>query len=411
MILLHNPNIFRMICFIPSNLHLIPLKWDHKHLHMIFQNDFEFNKMRDRILHIQKFICVLIALQGIACFYLYPSVYRFSFTDTIIYYFAVVGLLLLILQQVSAVKKASSQCLNINGIIQTSKYAVEKSTALRSVFKNSLVKKLDFLFATLLPSNAALYPFVYVFGLHWGSPYKPSLLGFFLLPECYSNGDTLYIYISNIVIKTVICVVNTWTWAASVLCSVYCVSAIVVLCVLSFGDFLQAMEQMYRAELPKENIYENGLFYRKIQVLGCLCNEVQQDLVVPCIIIAGIIEMTIGITAICWIDWTPENAYHLVLFGMLVMDMGALLLICLGAMAQIYQKYKEFLARVTKRRVVSNRRGKQMYFKWKERFYLSCTPVKFKFGQLSLIERLTPLTCVLFSIEQSASLLLVGKKY
>ncbi len=409
MILLRNPKIFRMICFLPTILHLTPLKWDHKNLHMGFRNDFKFVKIRVRILKFQTFMYFLFPIQGIVCFYLYPTMFILSFTDTIIYYFAIFGLFTMLVTHNNSVKKASSQCLYINGIIQTSKYVAKICTDLHSVLENSWVKKLDFLFAILLPPNIVLVPFIYVFAFHWYSPCKPSLLGFFLLPECYTNGERFYI--SNILIKTVICVVNTWTWVVSCLCATYCISGFLVLCVLNFAGFLQAMEQMCRDEHSIEDMYTNGLFFRRIQVLGCMCNEVQQSDLLPSIIITGIIETTIGITATCWVDWTPENTPGLVFFVILVLDTILLLLICFGVMAQIYQEYQDFLDRVTKRRMVSTRTKKRMCYKWKERFYLSCTPVKFKFGQLNFIERLTPLNCILFSIDQSASLLLLGKDY
>lgn len=191
--------------------------------------------------------------------------------------------------------------------------------------KNSLIKKLDFVFAAIFAPNVSIYPFVYVFGLHWFTPCKPSLAGFPLIPECshFDNVDVNWMWNE---VKFAVCLANHWSWTAGVFSVAYCVAGFLVLCVLSFGDSAHIFQQISRLDTD-DKIYESGMFYRKIQVLGCLCNKVQQSDLMLVILCAGTLQLTIGTTAAFWVSWTKENALGLTLYGVCMCDMVLLLLI------------------------------------------------------------------------------------
>ncbi len=405
--LLRHRRIFQILCYIPSLLGLIPLTWRYKTMQLEF-----IERSRHSILtpihklYIQYLIYTLVPLQGILCFYLDSSRYNLTFTDTIIYGFVFVGLLGTIVIQASAVRKASSHCLYVNGIIQISKSIKEMENEFLES-KNSLIKKLDFAFAAVLAPNVSIYPFVFVFGLHWFTPCKPSLAGFPLIPEC-SNLDTFTgSWMWNAAVKFAVSLANHWSWTAGVFSVAYCSAGILVLCVLSFGDFVQIFRQMSSSE-SDDKIYETGLFYRKLQVMGCLCNEVQQSDLMLVILFAGTLQLTIGTTAAFWVSWTSENAVGLALYGVCMYDMVLLLLICVGAMAEIFEEYEQALHGLKRRGMRHTHSGCRLR-KWKERFYLSCTPIKFKYGRFNFVDRQTPLNCLMFAVTQSVSLILLGK--
>lgn len=114
--LLRHKNIFRMLCYIPSLLGFIPLTWKSKAMRLDFMERSRTNILSPKHkLYIQYLIYMLVPLQGFQCFYLDPSKYKLTFTDTIIYGFVFVGLLGTIVMQTGAVPKFSSQCLYVNG--------------------------------------------------------------------------------------------------------------------------------------------------------------------------------------------------------------------------------------------------------------------------------------------------------
>ncbi len=402
--LLHHKQLFRMICYFPSKFGFIPLSWKESTHQFVFRQDDITGFTSKRKLYIQYIIYMLVPLQGLQCFFLNPDGYTLSFTDKMIYGLVLFGLFAAITLQTSCVRKAASQKHYINGIIQLSKSVPNRKK------DNSMIKKLDFAFAACLTPNVAVDPLLFAFGLHWFSPCKPSLAGFLLIPECSSNYEDGTNTTWNILAKFVICAANQWSWTAGMFCAGYCTAGILVLGVLSFVDFLYVFEQLSKEE-TEENIYKTGIFYRKIQILGCFCNEVQQSDLMLVIIVGGTLVLVSAINAAFLVPWTMENAFGLVLFALCMVDMSFLLLVCAGAMAEIFQEFDDALDRLKRRKVMIGQRGKRLCCKWRERFYLSCTPIKFKFGQFNFVERLTPLNCIMFAIDQSVSLLLLSKEY
>ncbi len=125
------------------------------------------------------------------------------------------------------------------------------------------------------------------------------------------------------------------------------------------------------------------------------------------IVVGGTVQLISGITSALLIPWTRENAPGLVLFGLCMMDMMFLLLVCVGAMAAIYHDFEDVLSKMRGRMILHNRGGQVMNSKLIKRLCWSYTPVKFKFAQINFIDRMTPLNCMMFAIDQSVSLLLL----
>ncbi len=251
MVLLDHLNTFRMICYIPFKLRCTPLEFHHNSAVMQAKDTSLVNVNRN--LYIQFLIYILVPLQGIQCFYLNPQNYNLTYFNKITYGLVLVGLCAAINNQISCVRKWSLQCCYVNGVVQLSKLTKKVSGSKSS--PSTLITKLDLAFAKTLTPNIAAYPVFFVFGLHWLSPCKPSLAGYFIIPECTTNFQSGYENsLSNILVKFVICLMNSWSWTAGLFCAGFCTAGIVVLCNLSFGDFLLAFEELSKS-VKKEDVF------------------------------------------------------------------------------------------------------------------------------------------------------------
>jgi len=249
-----------------------------------------------------------------------------------------------------------------------------------------------------------MMPIFGAFGLHWGSPCKPSMTLFLLIPECLDSGINKRAW-WNLLAKSIIYLFNYWSWIAAMFASLYSMSVFISLCVLSFGDLVKYFKTNAESNFERD-LYRNGQYYRKLQVLGCLCNEVQKSDIMGIMTFGSILTLIFALNSVLTIPWTRENAHVLAFFGMVTFNATANFLVCFGAMAEVYDEFVEALDQMKGRGVLLVRRvGKGA--KWKNRFYISCTPVQFKFSGHSYVDRLTPLNFIAFSIDQTVSLLLI----
>lgn len=87
------------------------------------------------------------------------------------------------------------------------------------------------------------------------------------------------------------------------------------------------------------------------------------------------------------------------------------LLVLLGGMANILDYSRQILTKRKRSRfVVGGNVGIRRNIRWVKKLYTSCRPVKFKFGKLNFVDRLTPLNCTVFANRLTLKLFLVGGK-
>ncbi len=208
MALLRHKLVFKMLCSVPSKLGVIPMKWQPQNLKLCLtgQNR-KYLVSAEKNLYIQYINFLVILFQGVFYFKRNPS----DFSDIVRYALVIMAMFIFCFVQKSCVRGANSQCLYINGIIQISQ--VIGSTHQRVY---PLKEKLDLLFCSLLaPSGIVIAP-IFVYGLHWMSPCKPSLSGYILILEYYNkaigNGGTVI----NFGVKIGVFIFNHLFWMAGV---------------------------------------------------------------------------------------------------------------------------------------------------------------------------------------------------
>ncbi len=87
------------------------------------------------------------------------------------------------------------------------RYTVACSTRKNKFSDMSTIEYLNLLFAPMLIISCALEPFLYVTVVHWNNSCKPSLIGYFILSECYNqleNQLSLVQKLCQFLLKTVL---------------------------------------------------------------------------------------------------------------------------------------------------------------------------------------------------------------
>lgn len=408
MTLLDHKKLLKSLCFFPFNFGFVPMHWHPKTFKLMYHKNTNTALRAKKFLNIQRLFCLVLLLQGIPCFSLSSSTIKYTFIDKVAYIFVTCSICAGSSLLNTSVQKASSQCFYINGIIHLAHYT-KNILGLKTQRNKSLINKLDYGFAALQTPNFIVIPILLVYGLHWTSPCKPTMIGFFLIPECSNSAEVFSGLWWNFLVKCAVYLVNHWSWTAAMCGVLYCISVYPALCALSFGDFLQGFRQMSISK-GEQDVYKIGLFYRKIQVLGCLCNEVQQSDVLFITIVSSLLSLVTALVSTFTIPWVPENAIVLGFFGSVAIELSFFLLTVIGTMAETYCEFEKTLNQLNGRGMLLDKCIKSKESKWKQRFYISCTPVKFKFGQISFVDRLTPLIFMLFSVDQTVTLLLLGKR-
>lgn len=88
------------------------------------------------------------------------------------------------------------------------------------------------------------------------------------------------------------------------------------------------------------------MFYRKLQVLGCICYEDQQSDVLLFTIFVGKILLVCALTLTYSITITRENVVGFGIFMVATFDLVSVFVTCVGAMAEIYSDFKEVLGKI-----------------------------------------------------------------
>lgn len=398
--LLHHIRIFEIICTIPTRFGLVKTEWNHKNRQLLIIEQpklWKFDSLRIKIWIHTIFTLVI----GVQTFYSFTK-NKSSFANGFLYGIALIVFVPSNLLVWSCFKNASTLCAFINGIVQ-----LESSSKSFSKFpikrKYSLIEKLNLFGAYAIVPTVTIYHLVYLYGLHWNSPCKPSIALYFLIPDCYSF-KSLESFPSKI-IKVVIFLLNHWVWIFSMYTAQFVVGVVNIICTLSFRDFLYTFDQIQDSVADLDE-----LMYRKIQVLNGLCNEVQRGAPMFLIMFCGAFINAVAMTGMALVPWSKANVLPLAVFVVLLVYTILFLLVFLGGMANILQYSRRLLQKRRTLELVLGSNGNLNPKKRKQKFYVSCQPIKFKFGELNFVDRLTPLNCTVFANRMTLQLLLLGGK-
>ncbi len=121
--------------------------------------------------------------------------------------------------------------------------AIRTKPAINSV---TILDRLNILFIFILLLTTVAFPPLFVLGFHWANPCKPSLIGYFIISECYSNIKSYQWFseevISNVIVKFLVFAGNMWAWF-TILCG--CVFFYISMKILGLMMVLECMKDFW----------------------------------------------------------------------------------------------------------------------------------------------------------------------
>ncbi len=255
----------------------------------------------------------------------------------------------------------------------------------------STIETLNMLFVPGFVVTGALLPFMLVLGVHWSNPCKPSLLGYFILKECFDEADNLTGLFRNacaILVKLIVYVVNLWVWSFGENGCHY-----IFVSLLMFGAMMtrESIEMFWQQYKHSTNIYRDALVYRQLQIINILGNVLQKSclgLFICVVTLAFSMNFSLLIGSISG-QQQESNIIMVLMFAAVSSNTMALLLVLLGGMVEVHKQSK-YTIEAGKRLKSTHTK----YHGWTKRFWKSCPILKTKFGYGSFLEELTPLRCV-----------------
>lgn len=151
------------------------------------------------------------------------------------------------------------------------------------------------------------------------------------------------------------------------------------------------------------NVYEKLSIFRHIQLLATLCNEIQQKVVIPIMMIGTIIAVAVGLSFAVHTPITSGNLPVLVILMIGGVDSALFLIFGLGGLAQVYKESSVTFEKITT--TFATQTGRKL--KWARRYLRSCAPIKMKFGGNNFVDEVTPLNCISHAIQLSVQILLL----
>lgn len=168
----------------------------------------------------------------------------------------------------------------INGIIEFSEKYQDEIQSYAATTKTTLLEKISTGYSFGLFPALFFTPINFYYGIHWESPCKPSLAGYWLLPECSAltwNSVLIQGSLQNylgIGFKFRIFLFNQWAMSFGLYLCLFIVTGLLVPCPFELCKFLDVYYKMCEKAKDSNMVYETGLVYRKIQVLLQLLNHI-----------------------------------------------------------------------------------------------------------------------------------------
>lgn len=360
---------------------------------------------------------LLVSLQTARAIF-YEQVVQFDIATIFIAAFSCVIQIMNMLHLHSCYDQAQEWVLYINSNFDF----IEKYKRFGSINRKlSGIERLSIMIGYMVLVSGMVMPPVIVYGLHFKNPCKPSLAGYWLLEQCASD----YYRIRNNAVemnlsmakKVLLLIVNHWLWNFGFRLGTFIISGFHVLLVQNLRDCLDAYWNFYNDANNwggYKQGFKVGVMYRQVQLLAGLTNILQQKCFLVILMVGPILVISFCISALVKIPLDSEHVWSLLIFFMLCTDSILMLMVCLGGMASVHLKSVDVLKQIGSRMHIKFETKHGHHFsqecKWRQKFHMSCSVIKIKFGSDSFIEALTPLNCMDCSTNLTVNLLLLGNE-
>jgi len=153
-----------------------------------------------------------------------------------------------------------------------------------------------------------------------------------------------------------------------------------------------------------------ALGYRKIQILAQALNVILENALLVAIITSTFL-MSFGMTGVVKLEWSRANGFVLILLFLLSVNCAVGLIVGVGGLVGVYRESKQVVDRLKIHSALMSLGktvGSRMEFKWRQRFYVSCSSIKIKLGQMNFLEELTPLNFLNTGVGLTVQMLLLS---
>ncbi|CAL8121079.1 unnamed protein product [Orchesella dallaii] len=406
--LFENFNLFLRVTKFASVSRLVAFRWDVVTGRLKNLSQPESQKARKRC-NTYTVLTLMVVLQT----FLYINCFSSLATEgKIVVGISVTGLITLTAITNVCNSHSSEIALCVNGFLQFRKIY---KPDLNCLAKRKLIEKLNWIFAYGASLTEFLLPCILLDGLHWSKPCKPSVVGYWMIPECndamhsavpMGNIGSILKGAFSVLVKLSIFMANHCYWSAGLAVTVYVIVVIQILCALSLKDNLETIRKRLAVQNSKENgalsAFDAGKQLRFVQVLAVLVNGILRYMLLAQIC-GGIGMASVSMAAMIRLNWDNSNVLSILMAVFVFINTMAVLVISLGGMVTVHLKSKE-LGQQFKWSSVEYKRGQM---KWLSKFIKSCGFIKIYFGRTNFLEALTPVHCINFTINFSLQLLLI----
>ncbi len=225
------------IVSIAQSLGCILLEWNPatQKMHLI-HNSSQKSKLNHKT-GIHAGLLLIMILQGILA--LTKQAKSYSFTDQFVYGIGLVMVLAGHLELRVCRTHAVAICLYVNGIMlfQNKYHKILYNGSIVSMLTRPLsqIEKINVRFAYAYCLSALFVPVAFLYGLHWQNPCKPSLIVYWLIPECGNTNKWMW----SICGKVIVLLINHWALSFSWHAAQFVLGGIHVICTLSLRGFIE----------------------------------------------------------------------------------------------------------------------------------------------------------------------------
>lgn len=146
--------------------------------------------------------------------------------------------------------------------------------------------------------------------------------------------------------------------------------------------------------------------YRHIQLAANLCNEIQQQVLLPITIAGCTIVLGICLALVITSFSTTGNLFIKTSMGLISVEIVLYLIFGMRALAELHDESEHALHGIRTKLITLL---EPKIRKWVQRYIRSCWPIKIKFGGTNFVDMLTPLNCIAHAVQITVHILLLGR--
>lgn len=147
--------------------------------------------------------------------------------------------------------------------------------------------------------------------------------------------------------------------------------------------------------------------YRHIQLLGNLCNEIQQKSLLSVILVTASIVLAFCMAMLVILPFNSENILTQYLLMIASIDAMLFHLFCFGGMVTVHNMSTVTFRKLRKKTHAGLTSDERRSLR---KFVRSCNPIRIKFGANNFVEKLTPLKCLHCCVRVAVQIVLLHRK-